>query len=424
MKKTKILISVLLFALFLSSIVFSNGLNLNGLGAKAIAMGGAFVGISDDLSAIFWNPAGLAQLNKKTFGFCGELIIPSGNYKFLTDFEAITVSKNYPAGMVAYYHPISKNLVAGIGIYIPSSLGNKWDGTDLKLISQNTSYNWESYIGVATVSPTLAFKISDQIFVGATLNINYGLFDISSHAGTMPVPSTPGVYIPFDLGQQKVKLTGWGYSTTFGILLKPIKQFSIGATFRTPTKMKFNGDTSISNFSLLGYPESSGLDAKVIWPMWIAGGVAFKPVKNFTLTADVHFTNWKKIDVIKFNFKDATWKAILATSGGDEILMHWKDAFQIRFGVEYMINSLAFRGGYYLDPAPAPDETMNVLFPNYDFNVISFGIGCSLKVLQIDLVVEYLMAKDRNVSIQYEEAMPGKYSMKIWSPAISMSFSW
>lgn len=34
-----------------------------GIGAKAGSMGGAFVGLADDPSALFWNPAGLSQLN-------------------------------------------------------------------------------------------------------------------------------------------------------------------------------------------------------------------------------------------------------------------------------------------------------------------------------------------------------------------------
>ncbi|MBI2914820.1 MAG: hypothetical protein HYY08_02730 [Firmicutes bacterium] len=35
----------------------------SGVGAKAYAMGGAFVAIADDLSGIYWNPAGLAATN-------------------------------------------------------------------------------------------------------------------------------------------------------------------------------------------------------------------------------------------------------------------------------------------------------------------------------------------------------------------------
>jgi tetratricopeptide (TPR) repeat protein len=36
-----------------------------GVGGRAMAMGGAYYGISDDASAAYWNPAGLAQLQRK-----------------------------------------------------------------------------------------------------------------------------------------------------------------------------------------------------------------------------------------------------------------------------------------------------------------------------------------------------------------------
>ncbi len=41
-----------------------------GVGARAVAMGGAFVGVADDPYAIYWNPAGLASLEgEKNIGF-------------------------------------------------------------------------------------------------------------------------------------------------------------------------------------------------------------------------------------------------------------------------------------------------------------------------------------------------------------------
>jgi len=39
-----------------------------GLGARALGMGGAFVGVADDATAGFWNPAGLVQIKTRTFG--------------------------------------------------------------------------------------------------------------------------------------------------------------------------------------------------------------------------------------------------------------------------------------------------------------------------------------------------------------------
>ena len=40
----------------------------SGVGARALAMGGAFVAVADDATAVYWNPAGLAQLSDTRIG--------------------------------------------------------------------------------------------------------------------------------------------------------------------------------------------------------------------------------------------------------------------------------------------------------------------------------------------------------------------
>ena len=54
------------------SLALGNGLNLNSLGSRALSMGGAFVGLADDFSAIFWNPAGAAAIRARCLGFYGN----------------------------------------------------------------------------------------------------------------------------------------------------------------------------------------------------------------------------------------------------------------------------------------------------------------------------------------------------------------
>lgn len=432
MKKGRTLFSAVTFLVFLSSMALANGLNINGLGARAVSMGGAFVGLADDYTAIFWNPAGAAQFTKKTFGFSGDDVIPSGSYFLahpllgtLVDAE-MTTTHNF-TGMVAYYHPLSENLVFGLGVYTPSGLTSKWDGADFAAISFNTPYEWKSKIFVISISPSLAYKVSDQLSVGATLNINYGQFKISTHAGDTE--------LGIDLGQQEMDMDGWGVGATFGILVKPSEQFSLGATFRTPSKIKFSGNTSISNLDILGkipflplfganIPTSSGVSGEVTYPMWVCGGVAFKPVENLTLTADVQYTNWEKIDVIEFDLDEPLWQLIVGKEDGQmEMPLHWKNATQIRFGAEYKMGTVALRGGYYFDPAPSPDETHSVLVPNYDFRSINFGFGYNVDGFHIDFMFEYLKAKERIIT-KTEDNMPGVYNLKLFVPGISLGFSW
>lgn len=453
MKRGKQILTASVILAFMASLALGNGLNLNSLGTKALGMGGAFVGLADDFSAIYWNPAGVANIDQKQFGFYLTDHIPSGTYVMDVPtligpenyVDAETKTKHYFAGMAAYYHPLSDKIVVGLGVYTPSGLGAEWDGIDFAKISgDNPSIKWSSKIGLVTISPVIAYKISDKVSVGGTLNINYGMFDVAMHAGTQPLPEPPW---QIDLGQYEETMKGWGLGATFGIFVKPSEMFSLGATFRTASKVEFSGDASISNLGLLGFNPTSDLDRDVTWPMWIAGGVAFKPIDSLTLTADLQYTQWshtKKEEVqtrgdvdvglggyMQTRYKDTYWQIMMAQSGDDLRPMFWEDAVQIRFGAEYRINdSIALRGGYYSDPSPAPDRTMNVLLPNFDFNVIAVGIGYKLDGLQFDFGLEYLMGKKRTVDYLktvtpqsgYETAMPGVYNMKLIVPNISVSY--
>jgi len=58
----------LVLLMVLSVVAFADGIGAfsafkNGIGARALAMGGAFVAVCDDATAMVWNPAGLAQLD-------------------------------------------------------------------------------------------------------------------------------------------------------------------------------------------------------------------------------------------------------------------------------------------------------------------------------------------------------------------------
>jgi len=420
----------------------ANGLNLNSLGTRALAMGGAFVGLADDFSAIYWNPAGIALFQKKYFGFFGTDLIPSSTYKLdvdvppvITLVNAKTETKHYLTGLAAYYHPVNEKVVVGLGVYVPSGLGALWDGTDFAALPvqaglpPNPTINWKSKIGMVTFSPALAIKVNDKLSIGATFNINYAMFDLSMWAGATEAPM-PVV----DLGQYEESMTGWGYGATLGVLFRPVEKLSFGATFRSASTIGFKGEATISGMTDLGEAmipptplnDTSDLEREVTWPMWLAAGVAFRPIEGLTLTGDVQWTQWSTIDVMNTVFVDPFWATIMEEGARP---MYWDDALQIRIGAEYKINSYAFRAGYYYDPSPAPDRTMNVLLPNFDFNVITAGIGTHLDGLQLDFGIEYLMGKERYVPPTYvimdpdwETAQPGIYNMNIIVPTISVSY--
>ena len=83
----KAMLLLIVFAMT-TSLVFANGLSLNSIGPKALGMGGAFIGLSDDPSAIYWSPAG--QIGQK-----------NGISLFTTDVIPFATFKNPDFGIDA-----------------------------------------------------------------------------------------------------------------------------------------------------------------------------------------------------------------------------------------------------------------------------------------------------------------------------------
>ncbi len=397
---------------FLSASLFGNGLNLNSIGTKAISMGGAFIALANDFSAIYWNPAGISQFDSPYFGFYLTDVIPTGNYSYSLAKIDTSFTKHYFSGMAGFYRPLTERLFAGVGIYVPSGLGSEWKGDELRNLSGGKSLEWMSKIGVISFSPVFAYKFSDKISAGATLNINYGTMKLKTSAKS---------------DQYTDESTGWGIGATIGILAKPTENLSLGFTFKTASKISFEGTAemlALKAYSYLGVPTESELERDITWPIWVGGGIAFKPTENLTLTADLQWTKWSDIDVVKTDYKSTAWKALFAWTPEkeEELYFYWEDSLQIRFGLEYMLSeNMALRAGYYHDPAPAPDDTMNILLPIFTNNVITVGLGYKTGKLNVDLGFEYLLGKERDVMPSLHN-IPGNYKMRIAVPTISFSY--
>ena len=404
---------------------FANGLNLNGLGTRAVTMGGAFVGLADDFSAIYWNPAGLGFIDKPTLGFNLFDVMPSASYRFSLmggdQVNAESPTKHYLGGLGGWIQPIDDHLVAGIGIFTPAGLGSAWDAKNMAPLSGGgTTVDWSSRIGVFTIAPTIAYKVNDSLSFGAQIDISYGFFNLNTYAGYIYVDSATIV----DLGPYEETLKGWGFGAALGVLYKPSDKISLGLAYRTPATIKFSGTAVISMFEYLGYPKESEIERPITWPSWLAAGVAVKPMDRLTITADVQYTNWKTLDILETTYQDPFWTLLMTAAGNTQRELYWGSKLQIRVGAEYLFcGDWAVRAGFYNDPSPAPDRTMNILLPSFGYSGLTLGFGRTAGNLQIDFGLELLLGKERTIEAiaANAAAMPGVYGMTIVVPHFSVS---
>lgn len=415
MIRTAFIGTVILF--LCSSLAVANGLNLNSNGSKALSMGGAFIGLADDFSAVYWNPAGLIQMDKTTISLYLTDVMPTSTYQMdLLGIDAQTDVKHYISGSFGFFKPLPGNkVVMGIYGYVPSGLGAKWNGDDILMLTKATGkggpYQWQSFLAVATISPAIAVKLSDRFSLGASINVNYGMLNIKR-----PV-----------VGQYEEDLTGLAVGFSFGGMYKVSEKFTVGATFKTPFQVKLNGDTSMPGAALYGLSEESPAEREATWPIWAGIGVAFRPSGKMTFTADLQYTNWTELTDIPVSYEDVGWAAYFNIVNRFEL--QWKDAIQTRFGFQYQVSdSLALRCGYYYDPCPNPlrekNNTHNILLPASTYNWATLGFGFRKGNITIDAGLEYGFGKKVTVAanqVMSGSGLPGTHGIDILAASMALT---
>ncbi|MBC8180615.1 outer membrane protein transport protein [candidate division KSB1 bacterium] len=411
---------ILSLLIFFASSVFANGLSLNSIGTRAIGMGGAYIGLANDYSAIYWNPAGLTRVQGPQVSIFVSDIMPTGTYKFDTyGINAEMKSNHYISPNIMGYLPLfcGEKLFVGLGAFVPAGLGAEWEGSDLAAFSgpAGTAYEWMSKIGVFNISPGVSYKVSDKISVGAAMNVFYGMMDMKR-----PVDSNEDHLMD---AQYEESGSGLGYGLSLGLLVKPIDMLSVGLSFKTKTTVKFEGTASNTAFQASNAADTD-YERDLAWPMWIGGGIAFCPTKKLTITADVQYSKWSETEEkIVTDYKNNVWAGAMSEEDRTMVL-NWEDATQIRFGSQYKLTeALAVRAGYYSDPAPAPDETVNIIFPSISYNAITAGASYCLGKVSLDLGLEYLMGSDREIAQSALGNMPGTHGMSIVVASFGLTYS-
>ncbi|WP_163328444.1 OmpP1/FadL family transporter [Desulfurobacterium thermolithotrophum] len=361
-----------------------------GIGSKATSLGGAFSAYADDPFAVYYNPAGLTQINGSLISVGAEYLSPTlkvYNFKAVDgdglkvqpyDVSFTDTSNNLIVPHFGFATYLFDNVYFGIAAYVPYGLHIKWESDPSK---NPAAYNgFESYYLRGVVTPTLAIKLSKKLSVGFGISLG------RSDAGTQRriyFPSIPTLHNKTIKGEFS---DDFNYSFNFGLMYKPYDNLSFGFTYRSRTNTDFRGTVEIVELN-----QKVGAETSIDHPAQIQAGIRYQPTKKLNLMADVVWTDWSSIQdyTVKFD------KPFLGKKE-EKFPRNWKDTKQIRFGIEYKWNEIVtLRGGYYYDPSPIPDETFDMLWPDADKRTYSFGVGLNFGKLSIDSVLQYITANHK-----------------------------
>lgn len=235
----------------------TNGDHMLGLTAIQNGMAGAVVAAPQDAATILVNPAGIAELDIKEVRFdlgLGFLNPP----RKVNGYESDSNTYMMPAGAVAFN--VTDKLALGMGLGGLSGMGVDFADTAAAAGNQAIVTTKQFF----KVAPGFAYRVTDALSVGATINLNY---------------QSLALYTPqFALPQNQV--FGWG--VTAGMIWKFNNQLQLGATWSSKQRM------DDLEWNTAGTPTGSGkISMRMDAPQTLALGLAWKPMPGLLIEGDV-----------------------------------------------------------------------------------------------------------------------------------------
>ena len=356
----------------------ANGFRLADQDAFAAARGEAFVATADNPSAIYYNPAGITQLegNNLRAGIYGIYLEPgftptngaanSGNTYHSSDNLAAVPQFFYA------YTPTNFPLSGGVGVYAPYGGNISWpDDTGFRTLATDGSL---TYI---TINPVVAIKLSKSFSIGGGLSLNYANMNLEQ--GLRPFPQPPNFY--------RFKGDGWSWGYNAGALWQPSRQISLGATFRSSATVTLNGRTEFEQYSA-GIPFTTlPANADFEFPMTIVCGISYRPTPKWNLEFDADYTDWSSFSKVTI-YQQGT--APLGFAQNPQVTLDWQASWMYEFGVtRYFDNGWHISAGYVYDQNSVPDSYYTPFAADLDRHFFSVGTGFKSKRLSFDITYQF-----------------------------------
>ena len=163
-----------------------------GVGGRAAAMGESFVAISDDASALYWNPAGLAQFNKNQLLISHNIWVADINHEFIGVVYHLDNDNSFGASLTAVTMD------------------------DMPVTTEFAPFGTGEYFGYSDIAISLSYarKMTEQFSFGGTVKYIEETLDKLKMRGVM---IDLGTYYRTGLGSTRFAVT----VTNFGAELAP-----------------------------------------------------------------------------------------------------------------------------------------------------------------------------------------------------------
>ena len=341
--------------------------NTFGVGARTMGMGGASLALADDFTALYWNPAGMAQIQKfELFSSFSHNTASTEAYFTNDEITGTTRSQMRPnsIGFVypfqarrggwaiafGYNRPQNFDYQTAIQGIDPSS-GTEFSGLAVDETNVNSG-------GIGIWSFGTSVYVSKRVLIGGSLDFWQG-----NSLNELDTTATDLLKVDSELSRfrydDKIDREYSGLGARMGLLAHLTDAISVGLTLVTPVELGV--DEVWYESTQVVYDDGEEMadvaDSTQIFdierPFEIGTGIAVKLLNdNLVLAGDVQLTDWTQTRYDPAPADDISH---------DNFEKFYATTLQARLGVEYRLSAIDtyVRFGYFRDTIPFTDAAVN-----------------------------------------------------------------
>lgn len=370
-------------------------------------LGSAFSGSTTnmkDASTVYFNPAGMTQLSGTRLQTAFHIISPNAQLTNTGSTAPVTgIAINGGPGDNPYdptpvpngyfTHQVDDNVWIGLSVTAPFGLANEYDQ---RWFGRYDSIKTE--LEVLDMQPTVAYKVSDRLSLGAGLNIQHARAEL-----------TNAVFAGVTEGVSTLEGDDIAAGFSLGAQYKPWQKTTLGASYHSGIAHKLEGTASVTGTTIANFGVNG--EANLDLPDIAQIGISHDLNDRLTLQGQATWFKWSNFKDIRTVTNDPIAIAALGIyrSPGQtlsNVVQGYEDTWAFAAGAEYKLDpDWTLRTGMQFDQTPTTDQYRTSRTPDGDRTWLSGGATYNISErVSVDFAGTYIWIADGTIDLDRNNA--------------------
>lgn len=383
-------------AAVLPNVALPNATRLPSQDAWVVARGYAAIAGVSSSAAVYYNPAGLADV--------GASEVRAGLHVIATDisFTSAATGRRVEEQSDTFYQPhvfaavpLGKSLTLGAGVYSPFGQSTDWAPTSG--FGGAATFNEIKYV---TGAVALAWKASNSLSLGFGLQHSRAEGDLNRLQAISPTAATAFRFEGDDAA----------FSGNVGVKWRPAPGHTLGFHYQRQTSFVFEGTASLAGVA--------ALPGSVAWafPENIAVGWQWDFLPGWQGEVAVDWTNWERVNTLHLS----------AGPLSSALPLNWKASSYYGVGVTRQCTAnVSVSAGYNYSENSVPDSSLTPALPDVDRHLLSGGVFWNAGRWQIGAVLQHGFKAERTVRGPAPDGLGGSFAGRfenaLWAGELSVA---